>query len=272
MPKPPAPLSILNDVFTQLASLQALPLTPKLPDTARPYLLTLHVLFPHLLLPALDLLDRGLVTRLILDTQSHSSSDAAPESHGRETDASEDREGAVRVVVGYDVTSASSVHSSNRFASRRSEERYGDDEDGSGGGVIAGRTYQVTLDGWHCSCPAFAFAAFGNGNSTTTTIVTPQNDQVRASMNESEHDQDDQSHEMRPQHRNLGLCFGGLTCIPRSRSKEKTLPPVCKHLLAVMLGEWCGSIFQDQSNAARGMRERIMTLDEVAGWAAGSGL
>lgn len=36
------------------------------PDSVRTALLTLHVLFPHELLPALDLLDRNLITRLTL--------------------------------------------------------------------------------------------------------------------------------------------------------------------------------------------------------------
>lgn len=36
----------------------------ELPDGIRSYILTLHLLYPHLLLDALDLLDRGLVTRL----------------------------------------------------------------------------------------------------------------------------------------------------------------------------------------------------------------
>lgn len=40
------------------------------PPSVKPLLLTLHVLFPNELLPALDLLDRKLVTKLILNDGS----------------------------------------------------------------------------------------------------------------------------------------------------------------------------------------------------------
>ena len=68
----PKPSSFLTNL---LATLSALPKTPspeagittaKTTSPAKPYLLTLHALFPSTLLPALDLLDRRLITQLVL--------------------------------------------------------------------------------------------------------------------------------------------------------------------------------------------------------------
>ncbi|KAI5800252.1 hypothetical protein DFH27DRAFT_74611 [Peziza echinospora] len=50
------------------------PPPPPLPDSTKPLLLTLHSLLPHCLLPALDLLDRGLVERWTPSSPSSSSS------------------------------------------------------------------------------------------------------------------------------------------------------------------------------------------------------
>lgn len=273
-PLSPTPLTTLNDIFTQLASLNTSPSTLKLPDSARPYLLTLHVLFPHLLLPALDLLDRSLVTRHVLEAPSLSA-DAAPQVHTGAADEHSDHTGqGARSIVGYDVTSASSVYGNNRFASRSSEVRYGDGEDASGN-VVAGRTYQVSVDGWHCSCPAFAFAAFGGRDVSGVGAdgdATVGEGRFRPLVDRFEREEEDRVYGTRQRNEKLGLGYGGLICTTRSRSEEKTLPPICKHLLAVVLGEWCGGVFQYQSKAGRGMREKIMTPDVIAGWAAGSGL
>lgn len=92
-------------------------------EQAQSVFLTLHFLFPHELLPALDILDRKLLKRLI----THSSTDNAGEV--------------------YFVQSASAVTDplNRRFIDRDS--RFGN----------ATRTYyEVRLDAWNCTCAAFA--------------------------------------------------------------------------------------------------------------------
>lgn len=104
-----------------------------LADPEQRLFVTLHCLFPNELLPALDLLDRQLVTRF--DTTIDE-----PDGRGHEH--------AV-----YYVRSAQ--------VAPRSRSRYHQ----GGGGVTGGSSYyEVRLSAWNCSCPAFSFAAFGNGN------------------------------------------------------------------------------------------------------------
>ncbi|KAK0740291.1 hypothetical protein B0T18DRAFT_448963 [Schizothecium vesticola] len=78
MPSPsttlPAPRSILNALLSRIATI---PLPSPVPPASNPLaltppshrhlIITLHVLFPALLLPALDLLDRRLLARIALD-------------------------------------------------------------------------------------------------------------------------------------------------------------------------------------------------------------
>ena len=61
---------------------------------AKPALLTLHALFPHILLPALDLLDRGFVTRVRYKAEASSALGVGEEQRGREREGREwEREG-----------------------------------------------------------------------------------------------------------------------------------------------------------------------------------
>ncbi|SPO05323.1 uncharacterized protein DNG_08010 [Cephalotrichum gorgonifer] len=84
---------------------------------------TLHVLFPSLLLPALDLLDRGLVAR-----------------EAEETGVEEDKSRHYTDL--YIVKSLASTMRGKGAA---------------GGGA---RYYLVLLGAWSCTCPSFAFDAF----------------------------------------------------------------------------------------------------------------
>lgn len=155
---------------------------------AKELLLTLHALFPNELLPALDLLDRGLVVR-----HRHSA---------------------------YYVQSAQQQSSkgSSRFRSATSDST---------------THYEVRLDAWSCSCPAFTFSAFKADPQTTLNTLGTNIDTS-----------------------NFGWLFGGLT--------RGTDMPICKHLLACVLVEHC-SLFSHL------VEEREISVEEAAGWAAGWG-
>ena len=109
-------------------------LSPSLNPTIKPLFLTLHVLFPNELLPALDLLDRKLVTRLHLIPQNPS-----PSNH----------KSAPPTSVYYVRTSQQAR--SGRFRSGRH---------GSASAVREDVSYEVRLQSWNCTCAAFAFGAF----------------------------------------------------------------------------------------------------------------
>jgi hypothetical protein len=240
--------------------------------------LTLHSLFPHDFLPALDLLDRGLVTRLILagESEEHGTREgmepdlagdeniANPsENERRRTETPQDenhipnpdqhqaaeqqtkRERKRKQTVVYLVRSAQRTKTSS--SSHRSEQQ------------TSTTSYEVRLKAWNCSCPAFAFAALpvddaaaGNGHSRRdngneddeTAGYGLSGDQSATAAHD---DGDDEI---------AWLGFGGLT-------REEDVP-VCKHLLACVVAERCRGFEQL-------VEEREVGVEEVAGWAAGWG-
>ncbi|KAL9614436.1 MAG: hypothetical protein Q9204_008833 [Flavoplaca sp. TL-2023a] len=106
------------------------PLVPS-PPALKPLLLTLHVLFPNELLPALDLLDRRLVTRLILSTSAeHNGGNAMNESPKgteviTETANAVNDEGFVDIQGTDKLRTVYYVQSSQHSRSRRFDERNG---------------------------------------------------------------------------------------------------------------------------------------------------
>ncbi|RMX89149.1 hypothetical protein D0868_14708 [Hortaea werneckii] len=154
---------------------------PRAPDPAignplynapesRQHLLSLHVLFPNELLPALDLLDRGLVTRMYMGSKEHASqlrttqaqSVATARPPGQsETHYSEATDGHGHVqddVTGsqntYKGLGTYQVRSAQQNSSRGGSSRY------RNAAYEHTSYYEVRLNAWSCSCPAFAFSAF----------------------------------------------------------------------------------------------------------------
>lgn len=122
---------------TQHEEGNANPLSNASPNT-KSALLTLHTVFPNDLLPALDLLDRGLVTRFTLASEN-----PEPPAQTEPQEGSSARRETVerKQTVAYYVRTAQKVSSRSRAPQ-------------------ATTSYEVHLTAWSCSCPAFAFAAF----------------------------------------------------------------------------------------------------------------
>jgi len=231
-----------------------------------------HVLFPTEFLPALDLLDRGLVTRFRIRDAAPSGATAPPSNSNMRGSESgtvalgqqQTEEDAATIpttaAMGADAEMAD-ADAGDQHTTPGAEE----DEEEEGGGlhqansdawavyyvrsaqqqrssrysasVDTTTSYEVRLRAWNCSCPAFAFAAFPAG------------------ARDWDWDWD----------RGLGLGdadgggwrFGGL-------SGGKGAPPVCKHLLACVLVERC-ELFEGY------VQEREVSVEEAVGWAAGWG-
>ena len=207
----------------------------------KPLFLTLHCLFPNELLPALDLLDRRLVTRLVLHDQGNDDcGDQQSDLPGiaeqaRNQSTSElpttnlqQREGRCSI---HHVRSSNQKHSrfSKRDESTTAEEVH----------------YEVRLQAWNCSCAAFAFAAFSGGWDASEAF---ENAKAFA------FDAGDMDGRQR-QGRN-GWQFGGVTTCDDV--------PVCKHLLACVLAE------RVQGFLAL-VEERKVGRVDMALWAAGWG-
>lgn len=136
---------LLTTLLTSLSSTSPLPsTTTEAPPTTplhalsqnhRQLLLTLHVLFPNLLLPAFDLLDRRLVTRLTL----------RGESEGGDERGRDDLAGGIFLVKSL-ATTLTRRHRDVGLSSKR---------------------YLVQLGTWQCACPSFTFDAFPVSTGTT---------------------------------------------------------------------------------------------------------
>src|ERR1700760_2452987 len=119
-----------------------------LPSSARTLLLTLHVLYPTQFLPALDILDRRLLTRLIPPSSTQPPSAEPPSPPSRRT-----HHQGIYLVRSAAATSTSTQPPHDASAATTSTtSRFHD--------VLAPQVYEVRLRAGNCSCPAFVFAAF----------------------------------------------------------------------------------------------------------------
>ncbi|KAF2443503.1 hypothetical protein P171DRAFT_432747 [Karstenula rhodostoma CBS 690.94] len=228
-------------------------------------MLALHVAFPNELLPALDLLDRSLVTRFRIrrDVEDHSEG-AAPqgvrgrisEAHAEGTPGNKNTGGGIIDAPTPDAEMLDAPHSASsddgaqttpqdsehdmmmdsvyyvRSAQQRSS-RFSSSFD-------ALTSYEVRLSAWNCSCPAFAFSAF------PPVPVHPEPPVPTYEPDGGIHAEEG------------AWNFGGV-------GLGEGIPPVCKHLLACVLAERCAGLFGGC------MEERVVSVEEAAGWAAGWG-
>lgn len=166
--------------------------------------LTLHCLFPNEFLPALDLLDRQLVTRVTIRTSNE-----------------DDNVADTRAKVYY-------VRSSQPTRTSRYQ----------GTAALGATSYEVRLEAWNCSCPAFTFSAFSHMTMDRGSI-----DYMEESIG-----QDNQGQQWR---------FGGLMV-------GNGAMPGCKHLLACVLVEKCGLL-------SGFVQQKVVGRQEAAGLGAGWG-
>lgn len=201
-------------------------------DRTKNIFLTLHVLFPNEFLPALDLLDRGLVTRLCMPSAETAARPVGPAGTNiTEASSSQPLQQLMEQTSVYYVRSAQQQHtarSTSRYRPAASE---------------ITTSYEVRLAAWSCSCPAFAFSAFPAGPSENKS-------RFKGSITRGDELGDP------GESGGTGWQFGGQTL--------GTDLPVCKHLLACVLVEHCGMF-------AGFVEERVVSVEEMAGWAAGWG-
>ncbi|KAI0974717.1 hypothetical protein F4678DRAFT_348197 [Xylaria arbuscula] len=127
-----------------------------IPPAYRPLLTTLHVIYPSTLLPALDLLDRRLVTRVILkqDTAQHPRHIQTGYNHNIDPDLDIPiGEGNSHITQKQEVSRPAALYHLVRSAQPQSHRRQHSTSTG-------GQSYVVRLESWNCTCAAFAFSAF----------------------------------------------------------------------------------------------------------------
>jgi hypothetical protein len=160
-----------DDAVETDLSTQALRLPSEvLSQTAQTALLSFHQIYPHLLLPSLDLLDNNLVTRYVVPS-----------------------------TINDDMHVNAAIYYVRSAQSRSS--RYGTQ--------LSRAVYEVRPISWHCTCPSFTFSAFSSRNSFDPFAA-----------GEEDYPGSDR--------------WGG-----EMRGEQLA---ICKHLLAVLIGERIGLI------------------------------
>ncbi|TRX90494.1 hypothetical protein FHL15_008663 [Xylaria flabelliformis] len=213
-----------------------------IPPAYRSILTTLHVLYPSTLLPALDLLDRRLITRVILkqdDTQQHTTNiQDVTITSAQESEA----DGAMK-----EENKPLPLYHLVRSAQPQSHRRQHSTSSG-------GRVYIVRLESWNCTCAAFAFSAFPPlSPSTSLFSSSAQSPQVETRYQIFSEDDAMSSDEDAAQ----TWEFGGLSADEEHGAGGGV--PCCKHLLACVLAEKWNAVL------GRYMEERLVSREEGAG-------
>jgi hypothetical protein len=206
-----------------------------------------------MLLQALDLLDRGLVTRL---TQS-------PESEQENSIPVPAQEAEVWPPQAYIHLQPSSSHpeTGNRADEQEKEKgrrsvmysvRSSQPSKGRYSSVVGGMVYTVHLESWNCSCAAFAFSAFPASSYGSSGVPwdlgsSGEEDSFERGLGE---EKEEGAKEWE---------FGGWSLDGKSDAGGV---PVCKHLLACLLGERWKDVLGGYVNEKRVSRE------EMAGYGA----
>lgn len=232
----------------------------------KPLLLTLHCLFPNDLLPALDILDRRLVQRIVVRGDKINAVPSAPTQDRTASPGNEEIRHETNTVYQnildnttdntldedpflFLVTSASSapVHpiAASGASSSSSTTTPSTHE--------PQKVYEVRLNAWNCTCPTFILSAFRNLDSRQSSISKPNAPAEPPSDSAMLRDRDDRS---------AVYPFGGtLTC-----TTDRASPPACKHILACVLFARCPLFSGGDADAGRGV-----SMEELAGWCAGWG-
>ncbi|KAF9878560.1 hypothetical protein CkaCkLH20_04052 [Colletotrichum karsti] len=252
MAKPQTPRAVLTSLINALTTSPHDPDTTapttsenalkSLPHSHRPLLVTLHVLFPSIVLPALDLLDRDLVARVVRD-DTHAADvdldgeDPVEDRRPEPDQDAEDRGGAERV-TGSDRRDPASFYVVRSVASTISRRKKTEADPSAVSS--AGTKYLVHVDAWNCTCANFAFEAFpppGGGEDEIEILGADAEDLDEAVPSSPEWQ------------------FGGLSLDGLDRGGV----PCCKHLLACLLAEQWGSVLGSY------VTERRMSRAAIAG-------
>ncbi|KAI1171649.1 hypothetical protein F4777DRAFT_591057 [Nemania sp. FL0916] len=208
-----------------------------IPAAYRPVLTTLHVLYPSMLLPALDLLDRRLVTRVALRqhvTKIQTDPVLIAKSYQENQDAL-GKQGDNQSQILYHLICSAQPQSRRRQQTISS----------------GGQVYVVRLDSWNCSCAAFAFSAFPPLPPLTSSL-TSEPAMSRYHIHSTLPFQEDSA----LSDANEPWDFGGLGADGKDGSGAV---PCCKHLLACVLAEKWDAVLGSY------VEERLVSREEGAG-------
>lgn len=234
---------------------------------AKSIFLTLHFLFPHDLLPALDILDRQLVQRFTTTSTTpqpqhqHESEVYYIQSASAITDAHPIRNTNTTTSTtthtfptsteAQPTTTAPTTSSSSRFRPReRPTETH----------------YEVRLDSWNCTCAAFAFSALGLLSRPDLTSEAEPGFTAAGGSRTLSRSEGEEGVEVGEETEGKGeFRFGG------TATRDGLGAPICKHILAACLARWLpGWAWGGDGDEGREWHREVRR-EEAAGWGAGWG-
>ncbi|KAK0741760.1 hypothetical protein B0T21DRAFT_345646 [Apiosordaria backusii] len=223
----------------------------RIPLPHRHLVITLHVLFPNLLLPALDLLDRSLVQKLTLSDPNPNprpppikiKTEPGLEQNPEDNDG-DDGDGEIKAAEGEGVyvvysTTQPPPSRKRKAAAVKTEDdhhHHHTDKGGGGGGgemmdKMTGQKYLVHLTAWNCTCAAFAF-------SIVQSLLSESDQQPSSSPLPAELQLEDIGGEEAQDRQHTKWEFGGMSTDGLGENGGGV--PICKHLLACLLAERWG--------------------------------
>jgi hypothetical protein len=208
---------------------------------ARSTFLTLHMLFPHELLPALDLLDRRLVTKLMVEP-SGPGLDKCAKAAAREeqpAEVAETEDPALSAAASHEIFYVQSASASENAKMSRYRPGYSK-------ASTTSAYYEVQLDSWNCSCPAFSVSSFQCLDLESSANSGEQGDDAAPK-------QDSEATTAR------GWKFGGTETLTLGKV------PSCKHILAAALVKTAPQLFKDC------FKDRVVAKEEIVAWGSGWG-
>lgn len=264
-------------------------LSPSQLARVKPLLLTLHCLFPNDLLPALDILDRRLVQRIVVRGDKTnavpSASASTQEGHlGNNQEIQHDESNTRIIQTILDDTTPDDTLNENLFVflvtSASSAPAYPPPPASTTTSTSTYTTttqtqkvYEVRLHAWNCTCPTFTLSTFRDLDSRLHSISKPNPTRLSSpppSNTAMLRDRDDGSTSAPtaaplPASASAVYPFGGTLTCPTDRDS----PPACKHILACVLFARCPGLFGDgDDDEDRGVG---VSMEELAGWCAGWG-
>ncbi|OAL74033.1 hypothetical protein A7D00_2062 [Trichophyton violaceum] len=246
-------VSIIPDVDDDEGDTSRNPLSQLPADVlakVKPLVLTLHCLFPNELLPALDILDRDLITRYTIKPRNSGPAGEATSRPEYGEDGGEvevycgDDPGTQRQqrrdINGEDDYEGECFDSEIYFVlSTAAKRRPGVEEDNHREQQES--EYQVCLDAWNCTCPAFTLATFRDLDPEMDETLHQTEAHIELLVRNEPVDTTTKS---------KNWVFGG--CLTQStpcRSSPSGCcfmhdsPSICKHLLACALVSQCPGVF-----------------------------
>ncbi|OGM41935.1 hypothetical protein ABOM_009387 [Aspergillus bombycis] len=197
-------------------------------------MLTLHCLFPNEFLPALDILDRGLVRRFMKEDYSILAPDASESlSPGELTPNGRRRPPLEDSFFVISMSTSPYPPSGESLPLRPNADQKG---------------YEVRLQAWNCTCPTFTFSAFRDLGPDLTGGDSSSGELSQSPLVPGVH----------------YYTFGGSL----TQRLVKWSRPVCKHLLACVLAVRCPALSGPSANDHGRI---VVSAQELAGWCAGWG-